>query len=453
MKKCIQFERNKHVIQNSLILFFCLILFVGSFFIGVVFEYEHYMFNDYNTPNYKSGLPAPLFPIRLNTIRFIEGALACVDSKVKAEKYLNENKVMDDFYLTVADCLLTAEEKEGLMNYELVNLAAMKLPYVQSDDEVCAAIGDKLSQSDINYLKVYVYNSMQVRMPYSVDIITGYFMGFLILAMELCIMISSLVFSIMALVALIKRQQLKKPLLSLLLPLIFVLILVIAFGFNATYTITGVFVAMIVLSILSVILLAVHKWLFEDVDEKINVQAMAKKLTLTAIGLVACFVTLGVLFTYRLTDNGQDATFKWNIRSHNLIRYMIESAQYENYANELVFVIMVYLFYIGALTSLITVVLSVCTRLHNDKPNALLVRSIMSIVMSVIAILFIFVIRGRYVDGQFGNGVNVEIKLGVSLFISVAMCVALIVVDAAWKIPAKAVVTSEPQEVIAQTNQ
>lgn len=445
-KKCAklaQFEAKRHVIQNALILIFSLILFVSSFFIGVRFEFTHPLLasQDRTTANNS----AIKFPIRLNTLQFIEGASAITYSREQADAYLRENLVNVKFTMTVANCL-ELEDKIDNSHYDTLwyvwSFGEEELNQAENKEEICLKIGEELSKSDVNYLKVFLcYNNMNAYRSIPTDCYIGVIFGFFVLALELCIMISSFVFSIIALVALIKNEQLKKPLLCTFLPLVFVLIALVFLSINFAYTMTSVFIAVIVVSVLSVVTLAVYKWLFEESAKTFRIAKLCKNLTLLAIGLAACFSAFGAWFTleYVSLGVGQNAI---TVGAHELIQF-IENVEcsYQGQIFTLVddaatvFAIMTYVFYTGAITSLITVVLAVCQRLHNNKPNMLLVRSIMSLIMSVISIIFIFAIKGRYDDIKYHNDLlRVNIILGMSLFISITLCIALIVVDAAWKV-------------------
>lgn len=441
-KKCAkvaQFEKKRHVIQNVLVLVFSLILFVGSFFMGVNFEYIDPFFASRDT---HSSIESPIvkFPIKLNTLQFIDGTLAITYSRGQAMSYIHENEVDDQLILALEEYFSIDDEDPNIRLSHLMK----ELSNVENVEEFCANFGEKLSQTDINYLKAFLcYNNVGGYYGDTTGSIIGIILGVLIILLQLCVMVSTLVFSIMALIALTKNEQMKRPLLSVLLPLIFMLIAFVLISVNFVYTMTSGFIAMTVISILSVILLAVYKLLFEKHDKDFSVAKLAKNITLCAIGLAACFSVFTPWFTFVLENIKNDLTTTVTVGAHEMLSFIVNDSfvdgTYMVFLTEgtSTFVIMTYVFYIGAATSLITVVLAVCQRLYDNKPNMLLVRSIMSLIMSAICILFVLLINGRYNEKQYNNDLmRVNIVLGAGLFIAALLCIALIAVDAAWKVKA-----------------
>lgn len=423
-KKCAklaQFERNNHCIQSAVIFAMSLIMFICSFFAGGLIEV-------YFDTSY-AIVPQTIYQI-------VDGEVAYIDNSTV------EDNVMG-YALAERQAYQKLREEYGGYMPEYTTFAEYEA-FMSKYGKYMAESGFNFCRYTAACAKLYVKQS-DYYVPAGINYICGAIATIPMIAMQICFSVTTLVYAIKSLTALIKRKRLDNPFKMITLPFTFILLRLFAFVIHPSMRIDGMGIALIVISVLSMLLISAYKIIFKDSSRAFSIASLAKKLTLLALGCIVFFVACGPIYnlTNAITDFGNNIVYpvgENNILFDGVLSYYKDgyypSAFYTVVAISLIyfvlfaigvkFAISLFKSFIGGDTS------SIKSPLKQTKSCAI------AMIVFLILILALTVLLGKVV-----SSVNVaypqHIAISINTVVSLIACIALLIVDKAWKVRTKQV--------------
>lgn len=300
LKKVETFEKSKHFIVNGLVALFSLLLFLLTIFAGA----------EVNTMMDMDGDPisGEGIAIRQNTFQLLTGALSIFERDTdKMEAYLEE---ANEKFAVAFEEALEKYEKEIEKNRALWNeIWAQETPSKKQTDKLVKE-EEKLTKkifsyaaakSDYNVLKVRYY-TMRLYEKTEGGVASTMVGGFLAVALSavlLAALITTLVFGILAVLALVRQRETVRPYRAFIAALSLFFAAYALAALNPIARATGVLTAAAVLSVVGMVLLGVVRRFLLDAQAPTANSIVRGGVSLLC-SLIALFLLCGTLFTIKV---------------------------------------------------------------------------------------------------------------------------------------------------------
>lgn len=264
-------ERTQNTIQNAIILAMSLILFVCAFLTGVKVqvstEFDVYI------------------PVQQNFFQLIDGTLAIVDSE---EKIISDLDAIED---ELSNAMGQGAAELG-NKYDILSTGTRA-----EIDAWSVEVGKYISKSNAEPIKYYTYmGRMMATAGYTSERLLGTIVSVPVIAMQIGLIITTLIYAIKALIALLQHKAMNDPIKTASLPLAFVMARFVAMMLHPSMRIDEMGIVLVVFSALFLVLLGIYQLLFVKIPTQFSIMVLSKKLTLLAVGCIAFFVACGTMY-------------------------------------------------------------------------------------------------------------------------------------------------------------
>lgn len=409
-------ESKNHYIKNSIVLAFSLIILIVSFFVGAEFDLM-----------LDGGLAVP---IQHDFIQVAEGSLAFLES--------NKQKISD--YIENFDGYKILQESEEYCRGKVDQGVTNELDLLNEMGRYISA------HSNANFIKFSVF----VRKTSSPDVSNvsgmmeelyvkgGSGIGIWAVAMQFCAMLLCLINAIRASIALIKRKQIDNLGKKIMLPFAFLLAKSAMILTNPMLKIDIATYVLMAIYVLFIVLLCACKYLLEQSATGINVPFIAKNVTLMLLGTIACFTAVGSLISFNINNI---ATFHYSAGELMNVYTMYTLGMLQRNGEVTESILLGFCSYLAYLPLVICAATMGYSALRNiyekiDNPESKYGKTLMARVIATLFFLVLITVGISWMGNSLHEYGIIAYKPAVSanIIVSLVVCIALIVVNIAWKI-------------------
>lgn len=433
LAKLAQSEHSNHFIQNILVFVMSFVMLICALSAGGKVLVSFDVASTY---------------IQQNIFQIVEGGLASLTDDVLDDG----EQIMEGYQKAEEEAFRSMSEKYG---------GEENIPEIETSKDLqnyLDELGYYMGKTGYNYC---LYNAYTTRiilekqeayyLPFGLNNLFGSLLSLLVVVHQIILAIMAFINVIKSLAALLKRQRLSNPYKMAKTTFTFIVEIFVAFVAQPSMLIDSAGIALIVVGVLFMITLQAYKVLFDNSITECSTKFIAKKITMLALGVIAFFVLCGPI--YNITNAnvvGTEGSAVMPVTGRVIIFELLDlwigtSKNHQQFLALggiwLMFVVAI----IVAGKLLVAVLENVSHFDFKDFKKSPPKRVITCAVTVVLALVMIAGLTIFYAKLVADAGSPFTPTISASIVVSIAMCIALLVVEKGWKIVPKQATDEEIQ--------